>query len=216
MKKQIIDAVLKHKIIAILRGVPKDKIIPLAEALYDGGIRLIEVPFDMKKKVSDEETCEMISMLVNRFQDKMFVGTGTVLTPIQVEMTKKAGGNYIISPDTSEEVIKKTVQLGMVSIPGALTPSEITAAVKYGADFVKVFPVGNFGPSYIKAVRAPLSNVKMLAVGGINEKNIKEYLDVGICGFGIGSNIVDKKMLENDDYEGITNLTKKFFDSLGE
>ena len=85
-----------------------------------------------------------------------------------------------------------------------------------GADFVKVFPVGNFGPSYIKAVRAPLSNVKMLAVGGINEKNIKEYLDVGICGFGIGSNIVDKKMLENDDYEGITNLTKKFFDSLGE
>ena len=137
MKKQIIDAVLKHKIIAILRGVPKDKIIPLAEALYDGGIRLIEVPFDMKKKVSDEETCEMISMLVNRFQDKMFVGTGTVLTPIQVEMTKKAGGNYIISPDTSEEVIKKTVQLGMVSIPGALTPSEITAAVKYGADFVK-------------------------------------------------------------------------------
>lgn len=216
MKKRIIDAVLKHKIIAILRGVPKDKIIPLADALYDGGIRLIEVPFDMKKKVSDEETCEMISMLVNRFQDKMFVGTGTVLTPIQVEMTKKAGGNYIISPDTSEEVIKKTVQLGMVSMPGALTPSEITAAVKYGADFVKVFPVGNFGPSYIKAVRAPLSNVKMLAVGGINEKNIKEYLDVGICGFGIGSNIVDKKMLENDDYEGITNLTKKFFDSLGE
>ena len=214
MKKQIINAVLEHKIIAILRGVPKDKVIPLTEALYAGGVRLVEVPFDMKKNISDEETCEMISMLINHFEDKMYIGAGTVLTPLQVEMTKNVGGLFIISPDLNREVVEKTVELGMVSMPGAITPTEITTALRYGADFVKIFPAGTFGPGYIKGVCAPLSNVKLLAVGGVDENNIKDYLKVGICGFGINSNIVDKKMLANEDYEGITELTKKFFASM--
>ena len=95
----------------------------------------------------------------------------------------------------------------MVSIPGVLTPSEITMAVRNGADFVKLFPVTNMGPEYIKAIKAPLSGIKMLAVGGVDETNMADYLKVGISGFGIGSNIVNKKMIEAKDFAGITELS---------
>jgi len=98
----------------------------------------------------------------------------------------------------------------MVSIPGALTPTEIQNAHRYGADFVKLFPITSMGSAYIKAVKAPLSHIQFLAVGGIDENNMSEYLRAGVCGFGIGSNIVDKKLVEAGDFAAITELAKKY------
>ena len=137
-------------------------------------------------------------------------GAGTVVTEKQVELTYDAGGKFIISPDTYDAVIKKTRELNMVSIPGALTASEIRAAVRYGADYVKLFPVTNLGTDYVKAVKAPLSDIKMLAVGGIDENNMNEYLSVGISGFGVGTNIANKKMINDCDWQGLTNLANKY------
>ena len=98
----------------------------------------------------------------------------------------------------------------MVSMPGALTPSEAEKAHIFGADFVKLFPASNFGPEYVKAVKAPLSHIKFTAVGGIDENNMADYIKVGVSGFGVGTNIVNKKMLEENDYEGITLLAEKY------
>lgn len=210
MLKEIISKIEKEKLIVIVRGVEKDKIVPLAKAMYDGGVRLLEVTYSANGKVSDEQTAEYIGTLVKEFGDKMVIGAGTVLTEKQVELTCSAGGKFIISPDTSIEVIKKTKELGLVSIPGALTPTEMQTAHKTGADFVKLFPATNLGPKYIKAIKAPLTNIKMLAVGGIDENNMQEYLKVGIVGFGVGSNITDKKMIEENDWAGITALAKKY------
>ena len=98
----------------------------------------------------------------------------------------------------------------MVSIPGALTPSEIQAAHRYGADFVKLFPITNMGVEYVKAVKATLSHIKFLAVGGINENNMADYLKAGVCGFGIGSNIVNKKMIAENNFDKITELAEIF------
>ena len=98
----------------------------------------------------------------------------------------------------------------MVSMPGALTPSEMQIAHRNGADFVKLFPITSLGASYVKAVKAPLSHLKILAVGGVNENNIAEYLKAGINGFGLGSNIIDKKKIAENDWAGITNLAKKY------
>ena len=95
-------------------------------------------------------------------------------------------------------------------MPGALTPTEIQAAHCAGADFVKLFPITDMGIGYVKAVKAPLSHIKLIAVGGIDNNNMSDYLKAGVCGFGIGSNIVDKKMVDAGDYEGITNLAKKY------
>ena len=149
-------------------------------------------------------------MLAEHFADRMYIGAGTVLTPYQVELTKKAGGRFIISPDCFEDVIKKTTELEMVSMPGALTPTEAQSAARAGADFVKLFPISDLGPAYFKAIKAPLSHIKFIAVGGVNEDNIQEYLDAGVCGFGLGSNIINKKMIAENDYTGITELAKKY------
>lgn len=210
MRKEVIEAIEKEKIIVIVRGVKKEKLISLCNAMYEGGIRLLEVTYDASGAVSDEETSESIKMLSKEFEGRMYIGAGTVLSEKQVELTKNAGGKFIISPNTDKAVIEKTIELDMVSMPGALTPTEIKTASDFGADFVKLFPISNFGADYVKAVRAPLSNIKLTAVGGVNEENIPSYIKAGVSGFGIGTNIVDKKLLENEEYENITLLAKKY------
>lgn len=214
ISQEVIKSVKENKIIAIVRGVKKQDLIPLANALYEGGIRLLEITYSANGTVGDQDTAESIKMLVEKSQGKMLIGAGTVLTESQVELTAKSGGKFIISPDTNEAVIKKTKELGLVSIPGALTPSEIQAAHRFGADFVKLFPVTSLGAEYIKAISAPLSHIKLLAVGGVDLGNIKTYLKSGVCGFGLGSNIIDKKLIANGDFNGITELAKKYTEEI--
>ena len=214
MLKKIKETILDKKIIVIVRGVESEKLIPLAEAMYDGGIRLLEITYSADSSVSDEDIAANIKALADHFGDRMYIGAGTVLTEKQVKLTKEAGGCFIISPDTNSDVIRKTKELDMVSMPGALTPTEIQKAHISGADFVKLFPITNMGVDYVKAVKAPLSHIKLLAVGGITENNMKEYIKAGVSGFGVGSNIIDKKMLAEEDYSGITALAEKYVNVL--
>ena len=214
MKNQVINSILENKIVVIVRGVDKEKLIPLAEAMYAGGIRLIEITYSATGYPTAEETAESIRALAKHFNGRMFVGAGTVLNEKQVELTKEAGGSFIISPDVNEAVIKKSVELGLVSMPGALTPTEVTAANRAGADFVKLFPITSLGLDYVKAITAPLSHVKLIAVGGINDGNMGDYLKAGVCGFGIGTNIVDKKLIAANDFDAITELAKKYVEAV--
>ena len=215
MRERVIEQIEREKIIAIIRGVQKEKLPFVAEALYQGGIRVMEITYTTDKSVADEETAERIANTVALFGDTACIGAGTVTTETQVELTYKAGGKFIISPDTYKPVIRRTRALGLVSIPGAITPSEAMTAVRAGADFVKLFPIAKLGGApYVKAITAPLSGVKFLAVGGINEKNMSEYLRAGIKGFGVGANIVDMKLVETGDYAGITALAKVHISAL--
>ena len=214
MKNQVINSILENKIVVIVRGVDKGKLIPLAEAMYAGGIRLIEITYSATNTPTAEETAESIRTLAEHFEGRMFIGAGTVLNEKQVELTKAAGGSFIISPDVNEAVIKKSVELGLVSMPGALTPTEVTAANRAGADFVKLFPITSLGLDYVKAITAPLSHVKLVAVGGINEGNMGDYLKAGVCGFGIGTNIVDKKLIAENNFDAITELAKKYVEAV--
>ena len=210
MREDVIKAIAREKLIVIVRGIEREKLIPLAEAMYEGGVRLLEVTYSANGAVSDEDTAENIRMLCEHFGDRMYIGAGTVITPRQVKLTKEAGGQFIISPDTYKKVIKKTRKLDMVSMPGALTATEIQAAHRAGADFVKMFPITNMGTDYVKAVKAPLSHIRLLAVGGVDQNNMKDYLKAGVCGFGVGSNIINKKMLAEEDYAGIAALAKEY------
>lgn len=210
MKKQVIEKIVAEKIITIVRGVSKEDLLPLAEAMYKGGIRLMEITYDASRPETNQDTAEQIKMLAEAYEGKMYIGAGTVLTKEQVELTKQAGGKFIISPDCNPDVIRKTCELGMVSIPGALTPSEATQAVANGADFVKLFPITGLGSSYVKAIKAPLSHIKFLAVGGVTPENMQEFADAGVCGFGIGSNIVDKKLIEKGAFDEIEALAKVY------
>lgn len=210
MCKRLIEEIENEKIIVIVRGVERNKLIPIAEAMYRGGIKFLEITYSANGEVSDEETKENIRLLANHFGGRMHIGAGTVLTEKQAELTKQAGGEFVISPDTNPKVIKRTKELGMVSMPGALTPSEIQLAHISGADFVKLFPVSNLEIDYVRAVKAPLSHIRLLAVGGVDLSNIPGYLDIGVCGFGIGSNIVSGKLIGQNDYKGLEELAKKY------
>lgn len=208
MRDYIIEQIEKSKIIAIVRGIEKNKILNVAEALYEGGIRLMEITFNQKNPEKFPDTTEAIKTIAEEFEGRMLVGAGTVTTPELVEMAADAGAKYIISPDTNLDVIRRTLKYGLVSIPGAMTPTEIMAAHNAGADFVKLFPSGNLGVDYIKAIRAPISHIRLLAVGGINENNIRQFLDAGMCGAGIGSNLVNGRWIENAEYDKIANAAK--------
>lgn len=206
----LINEIEKEKIVVIVRGVESSKLEKFCEAVYEGGIRFLEITYSADGKVSDEETAANIKMLSEKFKGRMHIGAGTVLTEKQVCLTKEAGGEFVISPDTNPDVIKLTKELGMVSMPGSLTPTDAQRAHLSGADFVKLFPIANLGPEYLQNVKAPLSHIKFIAVGGITVENIPEYLKAGACGFGIGSNIVKKQLIDENRFEEITELAKKY------
>lgn len=210
MREVIIQEVLKHKIIAIVRGIDKEKTLKIANALYEGGIRFIEVTFNQKQPDRFFETADCIRAIREEMGEKMFVGAGTVTSVELVEMAAKAGAGYIISPDMDEDVIKRTRELGLVSMPGAYTATEAKKAYNAGADFVKLFPCIGDAPAYVKALCAPLSHIPFLAVGGVNADNAAVFIKAGAVGVGVGSSLVNKAWADAGNFDRITEEAKKF------
>lgn len=207
-----LNFILENKVITICRKVYGENLMKLAEALFNGDVKLIEVTFDQADPNCIVKTSEAIHMLVEKFGDHMMFGAGTVLSKEQVKAAADAGARYIISPNVDEQVIRYTKELGLVSIPGAMTPSEIITAHNLGADIVKLFPAGYLGFRYIKDILAPISHVKLCATGGVNEENWGEYLSYGFAGAGISGRLCDKKCIESGDFEEITRRAKVFSD----
>jgi 2-dehydro-3-deoxyphosphogluconate aldolase/(4S)-4-hydroxy-2-oxoglutarate aldolase len=214
MRDKVIERITNTKIIAIARGMEESAIIPLAEALSAGGISMMEITFNQAKPESFESTATGIRALREKFDEKLLVGAGTVITPDLVDLAFNAGALYIVSPDTNTEVIKHTRELGLVSLPGAMTPTECLAAHNAGADFVKFFPASDLGPGYLKAIRAPLSHIRFLAVGGINEKNAADYIRAGAEGLGVGGNLVNKDWIAAGEWDRITALARTLVESI--
>lgn len=216
MRERIINSVKENKIIVIVRGVYGDDCLNLAKALNDGGIKLLEVTFDQKNSELWRQTADTITLLTKELGDRMYFGAGTVTSVQLVDMAKNAGADFIVSPDTNPDVIAKTVELGMVSMPGALTPTEVLTAHRAGADFVKLFPVSSLGTSYIKAVCAPLNNVSLLAVGGVDQNNAGEFIKAGAVAVGCGGKLVNKEWIKEGKLHEFTALAKKFVQSVKE
>jgi len=204
------DIIFDGKIIAIVRGIPSGKIIDTVQVLKDGGIVCVEVTFDPKSKEISKDTLKSISMIKDHFGDSIAVGAGTVLTMEDVQQATEAGAEYMISPNTCEAVIKETKRLGLISIPGAATPSEIINAYNMGADIVKLFPAAALGLEYVKALAGPIPHIPMAAVGGINAGNASDFIKAGCMGVGVGGNLVNKKLIEAGDFEAIKKLAQEY------
>lgn len=213
-REEIIKDVESKKIIVIMRGFTDEQLLKSVEAMANGGIGLVEITFDQNGTVSNEQIAKSIRMLKDHFNDRVRIGAGTVMTEEQVQLAYEAGAEYIISPDCYEPVIRKTRELGMVSMPGCFTPTEAANAHRYGADFVKLFPNSEVNISYLKALTVPLSHIKFLAVGGVNANNMKEYLNAGVKGIGVATAIADKAAIASGDYRKITELARKFTEQL--
>lgn len=216
MRDTVIQEVLKHKIIAIVRGMDKEQTVNIAKALYEGGIRFIEVTFNQKKPEEFYKTADSIRAIREAMGDKMYVGAGTVTSVELVDMAAEAGALYMISPDMDEEVIKRTRELGLVSMPGAYTATEAKKAYNAGADFVKLFPCIGDAPAYVKALCAPLSHIPFLAVGGVDANNANAFIKAGAVGVGVGSSLVNKKWVDAVEYEKITEEAKKMIENINQ
>lgn len=199
----------EHKIIVICRGVYGDTLLKTMDALYKGGIRLAEVTFD-QRSTDYKETLDAISMLAKQFAGRMAIGAGTVIDTKQVELAHQANAAYIISPNVKESVIRKTKELGMLSIPGALSASEVLDAHEYGADYVKLFPAARMGASYIRDLMGPISHVKFIATAGITEENIVEFASVGCTGYGISGRLMDKQVIKEGRFDELQHRAEAF------
>lgn len=216
MRNQVIQAIITHKIIAIVRGAQEAQALAAAKALHQGGIHLVEVTFNQAQPDSFSHTANAIRAIHDQFGEQVLVGAGTVTSVELVEMAAQAGASYIISPDTDPTVIRCTRELGLVSIPGAYTASEAKQAYNSGADFVKLFPCVSDGPAYLKALCAPLNHIRFLAVGGVNADNCATFLKAGAVGVGVGGCLVNKKWLETGEYSRITDEARRFVANIQE
>lgn len=205
MKENAVLAQIKStKVVAIARGIAPGDMGKLADALLAGGISCIEFTFDHSGRIPPADMLSALSAIRREKGEALALGVGTVLSPQQAQMAADAGAQFVLSPDFSPAVVEKTKELGLVSIPGAMTPSEITAAYACGGDIVKLFPAGSLGSGYLRALRGPLPHIPLSAVGGVSAQNAAEYLSAGADCLGVGGKLVDAKVVAAGDFAAIT------------
>lgn len=191
-------------IIAIIRGFEPDVCLRLAEAYGKGGINMVEVTFNQKAPETWKDTAAAIRSIKDHFAGAVKVGAGTVLTEEQLRICEDAGGEYMVTPNVNTALIRKCAADGLMAMPGAMTPTEAVEAYDAGATYVKLFPAGILGPDYVKAVKAPLSHIPFLAVGGIGPDNIGDFMKAGCVGAGVGGNLTNREWISDGEWDKIT------------
>lgn len=194
---EILNRLCDNRIVAIIRKIEKQKIEKVVQALLEGGINSIEITMD------SDGTLELIKNIKNVFKNSMILGVGTVLDSMSCRMAIEAGAEFVVTPTVNANVIKMANMYGKPCISGAMTPTEILTAYEYGAPMIKVFPAATLGPSYFKEVSGPLGHIPLMATGGINIENIENFAKVGVRTFGLGSSLVNKKAVEECNFEKI-------------
>lgn len=214
MSNKAFDTIMEHKIVAIVRGFEPETVVEMAKLYCANGIYCVEVTFDQTSLENQLKTVQTIRLVKEALGNKMCVGAGTVMTAEQVRMAADGGAEYMISPNVDEEIILETKRLGKLSIPGAMTPSEIAAGYKMGADIIKLFPANELGPSYIRAIKAPLKHIPLMATGGVRPANAMDYLHAGSAALGVGGDLVNKQWIASGEFEKISRAARAFADSV--
>ena len=208
MSNTVLQDLLDAGFVAIARGVPEEKLADVAQALWEGGVRFFEMTYDQRREDAQALLARSLKSVYDRLGDKMIVGAGTVMTADQVRAAHDAGASYIVAPNTDPAVIETTKKLGMLSSPGALTPTEVATAYQLGGDIVKLFPAGDLGFGYIKNLRGPLNYIPLMATGGVNPNNIGDFFAAGIQVVGTCPTVIPADDVANDRYDHITQLAR--------
>jgi 2-dehydro-3-deoxyphosphogluconate aldolase/(4S)-4-hydroxy-2-oxoglutarate aldolase len=212
-KEQVVKSVFEGRVVALARNFPPDVCLKLAEAYVAGGIRFVEITFNQKAPETWKGTAEAIRAIRERFGSDVLAGAGTVLTEEQLTMCIDAGGEFMFSPNTNVALIRSCVRQGLVAMPGALTPSEAVEAWDAGASFVKIFPASVMGPGYIKAIKAPLSHIPLIATGGISPENVADFMRAGCAGVGAGGNLANKEWIASGEWGKITDVARRLVEN---
>jgi 2-dehydro-3-deoxyphosphogluconate aldolase/(4S)-4-hydroxy-2-oxoglutarate aldolase len=197
----VLEQIKHNGIVAIIRGAKPEQIVAIAKALHDGGVKTLEITVDTPRVLS------LIEQVIAEFGEEVVVGAGTVLDPETARAAIMAGARFIFSPTVKLETIRMAKRYGVISIPGALTPTEILSAYESGADLIKVFPANVFGPKYLKDIKGPMPQIPLMPTGGIDLTNVGDYVKAGANALGVGSSLVNSKDEVTDEY--LLRLTEK-------
>lgn len=212
--REVKELFLKEKLVAICRTLPTEKLGNVAKALVKGGVKILEITIDQMAQDPARVIKEAMDTVRNAVGDQLCLGCGTVLNCEQLQMAVDAGAEFYLSPNLNVDVVKKAKELGLCAIPGALTPTEIVNAWEAGADIVKLFPADDMGYHYIWNLKGPLPHIPLLASGGVNPDTIPVYFEYGVAAVGTGVSIINRDMLNADDYEGIAQLARKHVEAV--
>jgi 2-dehydro-3-deoxyphosphogluconate aldolase/(4S)-4-hydroxy-2-oxoglutarate aldolase len=199
---QVLDA----GIVAIVRSHDSGQLIEVAQALADGGVSVLEITLTVPNALG------VIRGVRKALGDRILLGAGTVLDTETARAALLAGAEFLVSPTVNVEVIQLCRRYGKLVMPGAFTPTEILTAWQAGADIVKVFPADVGGPAYLKAVRAPLPQVRLMPTGGVDLITAADFLKAGACCLGVGSQLVEPKAIAEGNFERIRDLARQYIE----
>lgn len=209
MNQFVLRQILDTGVVAILRGVEQNNLQGTLKALYQGGIRAVEITMNTPGSL------HMIEQARELYDGKMAVGAGTVLDGISARSAILAGANFVLAPTLWRPTIETCLTYGCVAIPGAFSPTEVLEAWKAGAQIVKVFPCGSVGPSYIKDLRGPLPQINMMPVGGITLETTPAFFSAGACAVGVGSSLFDPVLAREHRFDELQNRARSFIELSG-
>ena len=207
-KEECLKRVLNTGVVAVIRADRGDQLVPLAHALVEGGVDILEVTYTVPNAT------EVIREVIQSLGDRALVGAGTVLDPTTAEEAIRAGARFVVSPCINREVIRLCRRGNVAVMPGAFTPTEVVMAWESGADVVKIFPSDSVGPAHLKALRAPLPHIPMMPTGGVSLENAADFIRAGACALGVGGSLVKKSAVERGDLQTITQLAKQFVEAV--
>jgi 2-dehydro-3-deoxyphosphogluconate aldolase/(4S)-4-hydroxy-2-oxoglutarate aldolase len=208
-RQRILDRILSERLIPVVRVDRREQAMEVARALLEGGSHIVEITMTVPGAK------EVIRELSQSLPNDVHIGAGTVLNPKMASVAVEAGARFLVSPSLNVDVIRLAHELQVLVIPGAMTPTEILAAWDAGAELVKVFPAGPLGgPQYIRAIRAPFPDIRLVPTGGVNPENAREYILAGAVAVGMGGELVDKGWVREGAFHRIAERTRIVLEAL--
>jgi len=203
-KTEVLDKIKALGVLAVIRGPSAELTVKMVEALVAGGITGIEITY------STPSAEDVVRTLVKQLGEKILIGMGTLTTPDQAQSARQAGARFLVSPVCEPDLVRSMVASGLLTMAGALTPTEVLQAHKLGADVVKVFPGSLGGPGYVKALKGPFPNIPMMPTGGVSSSNVAEWFATGVIAVGAGSELCPPQLAKEGKFADITKRASDF------
>ncbi|WP_440771839.1 bifunctional 4-hydroxy-2-oxoglutarate aldolase/2-dehydro-3-deoxy-phosphogluconate aldolase [Natronorubrum sp. DTA28] len=208
-RQSVRDRLVESGVIAVLRGIDEEQIVPVARAIHEGGVDALEVTADGTR------ASEQIAAVDRELGDTdAIVGAGTVLDAPTAQSVIDAGAEFVVSPNTDVETVRLCNRQGVLSAPGVMTPTEAVTALEAGADVLKLFPASTVGPGHIGAIRGPLGDVDVIPTGGISPANVESYFDAGAVAVGAGSALIDYDAIADGDMDRVRESAAEFVETV--
>lgn len=207
-KDKVLDIILSTKVVAVIRMADEKKLPNVVNAVQRGGVRAFEIT------MTNPFALEVISTMAKRKEQSILVGAGSVIDSETAGAVIHAGADFIVSPITDPEMVKLCKRYGKFVAPGAFTPTEIIKAWELGADVIKIFPATSVGPKYFKDIKGPLPQIELMPTGGVNLNNAKDFISNGACCVAIGTALLDKKAILEEDWDILTQKAQALINSL--